>query len=125
MDTNATIRAREILVSELGENGRLLRKLRKSASEQTQRYIEDGGAFASDTADTASAGAERESDYHLVLTQGGVVQEIEEAIRRIDDGNYGCCERCEKPIDPRRLQVLPYARFCLKCQEKTEKARRF
>jgi len=36
----------------------------------------------------------------------------------IDEGTYGTCPECDEPISPKRLDALPWARFCVKCQEK-------
>ncbi|MCS6874396.1 MAG: TraR/DksA C4-type zinc finger protein [Pyrinomonadaceae bacterium] len=45
---------------------------------------------------------------------------IEEALQRIDDEKYGLCLNCKKPIQPKRLEVIPWARYCLSCQELVE-----
>lgn len=45
---------------------------------------------------------------------------IDEALRRIDDEEYGLCLNCEKEITPKRLIALPWARYCLSCQELVE-----
>jgi DnaK suppressor protein len=47
--------------------------------------------------------------------------EVDEALLRIEDEEYGTCLNCEKPINPKRLQAIPWARFCLDCQELLEK----
>jgi len=46
---------------------------------------------------------------------------IDEAVLRIDDGEYGRCQNCEKDINPKRLAAIPWARYCLDCQELLEK----
>ena len=46
---------------------------------------------------------------------------LESALARISQGTYGLCQYCEEVIDQRRLVAHPTARFCLKCQSKTEK----
>ncbi len=46
---------------------------------------------------------------------------IEEALQRIEEGEYGLCLNCRKPIQPKRLEVIPWARYCLNCQELVEK----
>ena len=43
---------------------------------------------------------------------------VEEALDRLDSGDYGTCQCCEEPIAGKRLQVLPWARYCVKCQER-------
>ena len=47
--------------------------------------------------------------------------EIDQALLRLDDDEYGTCQNCEKPINPKRLQAIPWARYCLDCQELVEK----
>jgi DnaK suppressor protein len=44
---------------------------------------------------------------------------VEEALGRLDSGNYGICLACEEPIPSKRLQALSWARYCVKCQEQT------
>ncbi len=46
---------------------------------------------------------------------------INEAIERIDDDEYGLCQNCESEINPKRLNAVPWARYCLNCQELVEK----
>lgn len=45
------------------------------------------------------------------------VSDIFRALKRIELGSYGTCLRCEKEIDPKRLNVLPWAKHCIRCQE--------
>ncbi|MCC6363474.1 MAG: TraR/DksA family transcriptional regulator [Bryobacterales bacterium] len=47
-----------------------------------------------------------------------VLKLVNEALDRLDNGDYGACLRCEEPIAPRRLEVLPWAKYCVRCQEK-------
>lgn len=45
---------------------------------------------------------------------------IDEALLRIEDEEYGSCQNCEKEINPKRLAAIPWARYCLNCQELVE-----
>jgi len=45
---------------------------------------------------------------------------INEALERIGDKEYGNCQNCENPINPKRLDAVPWARYCLNCQELVE-----
>jgi DnaK suppressor protein len=49
------------------------------------------------------------------------LQMIDEALQRIEDEEYGTCQNCSKAIMPKRLQAVPWARYCLDCQELVEK----
>src|SRR6476659_11279906 len=46
---------------------------------------------------------------------------IDEALLRLDDEEYGTCQNCEKDINPKRLQAIPWARYCIECQELVER----
>jgi DnaK suppressor protein len=46
---------------------------------------------------------------------------IDEALRRVEDKEYGTCQNCEKAINPKRLAAIPWARYCLDCQELVER----
>jgi DnaK suppressor protein len=43
---------------------------------------------------------------------------VNEALDRVSSGDYGICLACEQPIPPKRLQALPWARYCVPCQER-------
>ena len=47
----------------------------------------------------------------------GQLRLVEEALDRVQSGDYGICLACELPIPPKRLQALPWARYCVPCQE--------
>lgn len=49
------------------------------------------------------------------------LQMIDEALQRIEDEEYGTCQNCRKEIMPKRLQAVPWARYCINCQELVEK----
>lgn len=46
---------------------------------------------------------------------------VDEALLRVGDGEYGDCQNCENEIQPKRLAAIPWARYCLSCQELVEK----
>ena len=45
---------------------------------------------------------------------------IDEALMRVEDDDYGLCQNCENEITPKRLAAIPWARYCLNCQELVE-----
>ncbi|CAN5475659.1 MAG: TraR/DksA family transcriptional regulator [Acidobacteriota bacterium] len=45
---------------------------------------------------------------------------VDEALLRVKDDEYGTCQNCEKAINPKRLAAIPWARYCLNCQELVE-----
>jgi DnaK suppressor protein len=70
----------------------------------------------SDVSDQASEGYGDELAVGLIAIEAAQLEDIEAAIARIDNGTYGLCLDCEKPIPKKRLEVLPFARRCLACE---------
>ncbi|NSW91368.1 MAG: TraR/DksA C4-type zinc finger protein [Firmicutes bacterium] len=53
----------------------------------------------------------------LMVHQEHLLEEVRNALKKIDEGTYGICEICGENIDEERLEVIPYARLCLECEE--------
>jgi RNA polymerase-binding transcription factor DksA len=68
--------------------------------------------------DTATAMFDRELDGGLEEGAQQTLAEIDSALRRIDEGTYGTCEVCGKPIAPERLAAIPWARRCIDDQRR-------
>jgi DnaK suppressor protein len=47
---------------------------------------------------------------------------IAEALRRIEDGTYGTCAECDEPVSEKRLAAIPWAKYCIRCQELADKS---
>jgi len=71
-------------------------------------------------ADVATDMYDREFNLGLASNEREVLQKIEQALKRIEDKTFGACLECEKSIPMIRLNAIPYADTCLKCQEKIE-----
>jgi DnaK suppressor protein len=71
-----------------------------------------------DMADQASGNNEVHIQLKLKQTDAKILQAIEEALRRIDNGTYGICRDCGEPIAQARLNAIPWTRVCIKCKEK-------
>ena len=79
--------------------------------------IEIGG----DEIDTAIQSAEREMQFELGSIDKRIMQDIDNALAKIEKGVFGSCESCEKEIPQARLEALPWVRYCKECQEEAEK----
>jgi RNA polymerase-binding protein DksA len=66
---------------------------------------------------------ERERDLALSASARQAVDEIDRALRRMDAGTYGSCERCGKKISVARLEALPFAALCIECKSREERRR--
>jgi len=71
-------------------------------------------------ADTATETYDRELDYTLGENAEHVLGEIDSALERIEQGTYGACTRCGKPIAPERLEARPWATLDIDCQRQLE-----
>ena len=65
--------------------------------------------------------AEREKNLSLLMALERKQESVKAALRAIEKGKYGICERCAQPIDPARLEVRPDATLCLNCQREVER----
>jgi RNA polymerase-binding protein DksA len=71
-------------------------------------------------ADTATETYDRELDYTLGENSEHVLAEINAALERIENGTYGTCRNCGKPIPPERLEARPWATLDIDCQRQLE-----
>jgi len=114
---------RELLLRELEKLVDARRRVERAARESSQREASgDLSAYSIHSADLGSDAMEREKDLLLVARGGQTARLIEEALRRIDDGTYGKCEECGKAIAAKRLDLLPYAPLCARCQMESERS---
>ncbi len=75
---------------------------------------------AMDEIDQANELIEKEMGFVMSSNMRANLKEVEEALNRIEKNHYGKCLHCGEDISPKRLDVLPFARFCVPCQEKME-----
>jgi len=75
-----------------------------------------------DEVDQANADIEQSMRMQLKNRESFTLKRINDALRRIDDGQYGLCESCEESIELRRLQARPTTTLCIACKEEEEKA---
>ena len=81
----------------------------------------DLSGYSFHMADMASDSYDRELRLNIASEEQLVVYEIDEALKRIEDGKFGKCIECEKKVPLKRLNVIPYAKYCIQCQSKEEK----
>ena len=81
----------------------------------------DTSAFGMHQADAGSDAYDRDFALSMLSKEQGSLYEIDEALKRIEDGNYGICDLCEKPIKHDRLEALPFTRYTVDCQAELEK----
>jgi len=74
-----------------------------------------------DDADFAAASMDSSRDFQIYLNQKQELEEINEALKKIEEGTYGICEMCEDEIQEDRLKIKPHAKYCIICREILEK----
>jgi RNA polymerase-binding protein DksA len=67
-----------------------------------------------ESADAGTATFEREKDLSIENNVRDLLQKISRALKRIETGTYGICDRCGKPIEKARIKALPYVDLCIK-----------
>ena len=85
------------------------------------RLVEIGDAAGDDQADSGSKTAERDAASSLIRTLLDRRTQAEHAMQRLEDGTYGNCEGCSKPIPVERLAVFPSATSCVACKSNRER----
>jgi DnaK suppressor protein len=105
---------REALLKEQEELRAQLAELEESSFSTPQSDISGEVAFDEEYADSGTATFERERDLSLENNIRDLLDKIDRALARLDDGTFGICQRCGKPIEKARLKALPYASLCIK-----------
>jgi len=95
-----------------------------SVVRSNRDQLAEGQKDFADIGDRASGGFEDEIAAGLLSLESAQLDEIEEAIARIDKGQYGLCGDCQKAIPRKRLEILPFARRCLACEGQKERTSR-
>jgi DnaK suppressor protein len=99
-----------------------LRQDISSAESEIAARLGDAVGDAGD--DSADAGAKTfEREHELALTQNAreLLAQTQRVLSKIDDGSYGVCESCAKPIGKARLQAFPRATLCVACKQREER----
>lgn len=102
-----------------------LNHLQKDALNTSPRDASgDLSGYGFHMADVATDNYDRELNLDIASTEQRLLNDIDNALRKIEDGTYGQCEVCDSKISVQRLRAMPYARLCIKCKEEEEKKER-
>jgi RNA polymerase-binding transcription factor len=78
-----------------------------------------------DPIDMTQQAAEREMAMQNLHRGAALVRQLRSAMERLEDDSYGICLQCEEPISLKRLTAVPWAAFCIDCQETADRSRQF
>lgn len=104
---------RQILEAKQAELADILRRRDEIAIEKS-----------ADAIDEVTRAAERELAIRNLDRESNLLRNIRAALRRINSGTFGVCAHCEEDISPKRLAAVPWAPFCIKCQEAADRHER-
>ena len=91
-----------------------LTTIEEEAFAATQSELAGDVGLDDESADAGTATFEREKDLSIENNVRDLMAKIDRALKRIDDGTFGTCDRCGKPIEKARIQALPYVDLCIK-----------
>ncbi len=80
----------------------------------------ENAAYSFHMADVGTDNMEREKAFFFATREGKFLNHIEQALQRIESGDYGKCSDCENPIPQERLMAVPTATKCVPCKEKAD-----
>ena len=100
-------------------------ELVQEIGRRTKATTEAGAQDIGDILDSVSEERTRELDMILTDREKRKLHQIDEALDRIEENTYGLCEDCGVKIPKARLKVLPFAKFCVECQEKNEREEKY
>ncbi|MGI8654344.1 MAG: TraR/DksA family transcriptional regulator [Pyrinomonadaceae bacterium] len=115
MDAQKLEHFRSMLTKQLTER---TEKVRKDQANALEYIAADDGV--KDSVDMSLSDHNQELAFRLGERDSQMVADIDQALLRIDEGDYGTCARCGKPIDERRLEAMPTARYDAQCQTAIE-----
>src|SRR5437016_7205906 len=114
MDEKKTQKFRQRL---LEEYQKLIRSINRNRMAEEEIQLEN----TEDEGDLATISHNKELLYNLHESDFQRLKSIQEALKRMDRGEYGECVRCSEDINEKRLMAVPWATLCIQCQEEAEK----
>jgi len=96
-------------------------QLRRTVTRTAQDGRDSDLDTAQDIADKAASSYNKEFLFHQSNNERQLLQMVEGALSRVHEGTFGQCISCGREINPKRLEAVPWTRYCIECQEKMEK----
>jgi len=114
------------MIEKADEMKKILLQLKEEAYEEIGKAVKSSAEkLTNEPSGDIYDQASNERDRELLLLLGDrereKVRNIDEALARLDEGEYGICEDCEEEIPIGRLKAMPFARLCVKCKTDLEK----
>ena len=113
-------KARKVSATQFKRFQEVLEKKRDQILKMVTHKDANVSSDVGDEADVASQTFERELLFEMEDSERIILDDIEAALRKIEKGEYGICESCRKSISSQRLKAMPWARYCIACQSRSE-----
>ncbi|MBV8550311.1 MAG: TraR/DksA family transcriptional regulator [Acidobacteriaceae bacterium] len=101
------------------------KKILENKQDELERIVRNRDAItiekSADALDEVQHAAERELAIRNLDRESNLLRNVRSALRRIEDGSFGTCLHCEEEISPKRLAAVPWAPFCIQCQEQADR----
>lgn len=112
---------RKLLKKRLSEVDNTINMMKENGDAQQDKFSPtELSNYDNHPAEMATELFQVELNSALKVHEEDILQELKDALTRIDNGSYGYCGRCKKEIPHERLEAIPYASLCLKCKEELE-----
>jgi DnaK suppressor protein len=101
------------------------KKILETKQDELERVVRNRDAItiekSADALDEVQHAAERELAIRNLDRESNLLRAVRSALRRIEDGTFGICQHCEEEINPKRLAAVPWAAYCIQCQEQADR----
>ena len=112
---------RQLLIIERAKVAGEIKTIAHDATKSPRDASGDLSAYTVHMADMAADTYERELSLNMASTEQEVLYQIDDALKRLDDGSFGVCPQCNGSISMSRLKAVPYASLCIECQRTKER----
>lgn len=102
------------LLVEREELSTQLASIEEDSFAATQSELTGDVGLDDEMADAGTATFEREKDLSIEQNVRDLLQKVDRALKRMEEGAYGVCQRCGKPIEKARIKALPYVDLCIR-----------
>jgi DnaK suppressor protein len=103
------------------------KKILQNKRDELERIVRNRDAItiekSADALDEVQHASERELAIRNLDRESNLLRNVRAALRRIDDGTFGVCMHCEEDISPKRIAAVPWAPYCIQCQEQADRNR--
>lgn len=115
---------RQLLVTERAKITNEIKTIAQDASRSPRDASGDLSAYTIHMSDMAADTYDRELSTNMVSAEQEVLYQIDDALKRMDEGSFGACSECQQPISMSRLKAVPYASLCIECQRLKEQKKK-